>query len=253
MPVPREWALEDKVAVVAGNGLGWSPALVEALSEAGAQIVAVARDRAQTAAMLSRASLSPARTIQLSADLTRPSDVRRAVRKVVAAFGRIDILVNNPQRVVVQPFLATSLLDMRRMLDENLKSVLLCCREVGRVMVAQGKGRIINITSILGERGIANEALYCAAQGAVIQLTRALGLEWAPSGVRVNAIGCGWFTMEQIPQEEQEKSLLVRYLPSRRLGVPEDIGPLLVYLASDACDFIAGQTVFVDGGALVHL
>ncbi len=133
----------------------------------------------------------------------------------------------------------------------NQTSAFLCCQAVGRYMLKQKKGRIINVTSCLAERGIGNGAAYCAATGGVAQLTRALALEWAREGITVNAIGTGWFSETEKTGVEQEDSLL-RYLPLKRYGRPGEIGSLLVYLASDATDWITGQFMYVDGALMAH-
>ena len=118
-------------------------------------------------------------------------------------------------------------------------------------MLKQKKGRIINITTCLAERGLANGAAYCVAAGGVLQLSRALSLEWAPEGITVNAIGAGWFSEEGKTGIMQE-DLLLRYLPLRRYGHPSEIGSLVVYLASDAADYIDGQFLYVDGALMAH-
>ena len=119
-------------------------------------------------------------------------------------------------------------------------------------MVKQGSGRIVNLCSVLAERGVSNESVYCASMGAIGQLTRAMGLEWARNGITVNGIGTAWYTLEDIALEQQQEQPLVRYLPSRRLGKPQEIVPLLVLLCSDASSYVNGQTIFVDGGAMTH-
>ena len=119
-------------------------------------------------------------------------------------------------------------------------------------MLAQGKGRIINLVSLLGERGMANGSAYCAAQAGVLNLTRALALEWARSGITVNAIGAGWTEGMGLIADEALKQQLVRYLPQRRLAQPQEISGAAVYLASDAAEFLTGQVVWIDGGALSH-
>ena len=118
-------------------------------------------------------------------------------------------------------------------------------------MLRQGGGRIVNIGSALSQRGLWNSVAVCAAQGAIHQITMSLALEWGREGIRVNGIGAGWMSTDE-PSEEDQRELLVRYLPSRRKGHPTDLCGLLVYLASDACDFVTGQTIFIDGGALAH-
>ena len=119
-------------------------------------------------------------------------------------------------------------------------------------MLEQGNGRIVNLCSTLAERGVSNESVYCASMGAIGQLTRAMGLEWARNGITVNGIGTGWYTLEDIALEQQQEQPLVRYLPSRRLGHPQEIVPLMVLLCSDASSYVNGQTIFVDGGAMTH-
>ncbi|MDO9333466.1 MAG: SDR family oxidoreductase, partial [Dehalococcoidales bacterium] len=122
------------------------------------------------------------------------------------------------------------------------------CRATGKQMLVQKKGRIINIISGLAERGIANGSAYCVAMGSVLQLTKALALEWALQGITVNAIGTGWFTEPGKPVDET----LARYIPEKRYGKPEEIGSLVVYLASDVTEFTTGQFMFVDGGLMAH-
>ena len=115
-------------------------------------------------------------------------------------------------------------------------------------MVEQGYGRIVNVVSELAERGMINGSAFAASQAGVLSLTRCLALEWGRHNIRVNALGTGLFTAEDIPVEVQQEDLLVRYTPLRRMGHPRDIGPLLVYLCSEACDYTTGQPVYVDGG-----
>ncbi len=119
-------------------------------------------------------------------------------------------------------------------------------------MVQRQYGRIVNVVSGLAERGMVNGSAFAASQAALLSLTRCLALELGPSNIRVNALGTGWFTVEDIPLEEQQQELLVRYTPLRRKGHPMDIGPLLVYFCSESCDYITGQPVYVDGGLNAH-
>jgi NAD(P)-dependent dehydrogenase (short-subunit alcohol dehydrogenase family) len=136
-------------------------------------------------------------------------------------------------------------------MDFNVKSIYLTCQAVGRRMLRQGSGRIVNIGSALSQRGLWNSVAASAAQGAIHQITASLALEWGRDGIRVNGIGAGWMSTKE-PSEEDQRELLVRYLPSRRRGHPNDLVALMVYLSSDDCDFVTGQTFFIDGGALAH-
>ncbi|MBI4233663.1 MAG: SDR family oxidoreductase [Chloroflexi bacterium] len=252
MPIPRDWTLAGKVALLTSNGQGWSPVLAAALAEAGADVAVASRSQRDLEDVVQAVRQQHRRALSLHADVSRARQVRALVETTVAELGRIDILVNNAQVAFGKPFAEVSLKEMQRIMELNVTSVFLCCQEVGKQMLKQGSGRIVNITSGLALRGLANSAVYCASMGAVHQLTQALALEWARNNIRVNGIGPGWLTLEEVPLEEQQKDPLVRFLPSRRLGRPQDIAVLLVYLASDLCDYVAGQTIFVDGGALAH-
>ena len=184
-------------------------------------------------------------------DLTDSAQVEAMVARAASEFGRVDILVNNARAEFGKPFADVTEAEWQTLMDFNVKSMFLCCQAAGGRMLAQGGGRIVNIGSGLALRGLWNSVAACASQGAVHQITAALALEWGKDNVRVNGIGAGWITTEE-QTEEAQKELLVRYLPLRRRGHPTDLCGLLVYLASDACDFVTGQTVFIDGGALAH-
>jgi len=123
---------------------------------------------------------------------------------------------------------------------------------VGRRMVERQYGRIVNLISGLAERGMINTSAFAASQAGILSLTRSLAVEWGRHNIRVNALGTGWTTAEEIPLEKQREELLVRYTPLRRKGHPRDIGPLLVYLCSESCDYTTGQAVYVDGGLNAH-
>ena len=136
------------------------------------------------------------------------------------------------------------------MLDSNIRNTLLVLQEVGKKMLNHQYGRIINVISALAQIGLKNAVLYSATQSAVEQVTKSLSLEWALENIRINSIAMGWFK-DQISDESQKQNLS-KYIPLRRLGESEEIGPLLVYLASEFSDFVTGQTIFVDGGAASH-
>ncbi len=252
MSIPQEFDLSGKTALVTGNGRGWTATLASALAEAGADVAIVAPHSHDIDEALQATQGYGRRVLGITANLTRALEVNGMVEEVTSKLGEVDILVNNAQAEFGKPFIEVSESEWRRLMDLNVNSVFLCCHAVGRQMLERGWGRIVNITSVLGIRGLWNSVAYCATQGAVHQLTQSLGIEWARTPVRVNGIGTGWFSTEQIPDEEALKDPLVRYLPLRRKGRPSDICGLLLYLASDACEFVTGQTIFIDGGALAH-
>ena len=252
MPIPVEWDLSGKTAIVTADRRGWTPYLASALAEAGAKVAVAGSpensDMGDAAKAVEEHGGTP---LTLSVDLADRAQVEAAVQQTVSEMGGADILVNNARVEFGKPFVDVTESEWQAIMDFNVKSVFLWTQAVGRHMLGHGGGRIVNIGSGLAVRGLWNSAAACATQGAIHQMTSALALEWARSDIRVNGIGAGWITTEA-PTEESERELLTRYLPSRRKGHPTDLCGLLVYLASDACDFVTGQTIFIDGGALAH-
>ncbi|MCI0438829.1 MAG: SDR family oxidoreductase [Chloroflexi bacterium] len=251
MPVPQEWDLTGKVALITADRRGWTPILASALAEAGADVAVAGSPGSDMGDAVRAVEAQGRKSLAIAASLSSSSDVQRSVSQTVSTLGRLDILVNNARAEFGKPFVDVTESEWDALMDFNVKSMFLLCQAVGRHMLQQGGGRIVNIGSGLAVRGLWNSVAACAAQGAIHQFTQALALEWGRSNIRVNAIGAGWITTEA-PTEESQQELLVRYLPSRRKGHPSDLAGLLVYLASDACDFVNGQMVFIDGGALAH-
>ena len=252
MPIPQEWDLTGKAAIVTADHRGWTPFLASALAEAGADVAVAGRtEHSDMAEAVKAVEGQGAAALGVHTDLTSAADVEAMVQQVVSEFGKVDILVNNARVEFGKPFVDVTEAEWQTVMDFNVKSLFLCCKAVGKRMLAQGGGRIVNMSSGLAVRGLWNSVAACASQGAMHQLTSALALEWARKNIRVNAIGAGWITTEA-PTEETQRELLVRYIPSRRKGHPIDLCGLLVFLASDACDFVTGQTIFIDGGALAH-
>ena len=244
--------LSGKVALVAGDSEYWSRYTAVALADAGADVAIAARneDKINTAAAEARAKGVRAQAVKT--DTTDAADVAKAVGSVIAELGKIDILVNAANLELGKPFLDTTEQDFRRVMDVNLMSAFHCCQAVAKPMIEQGKGRIINLISCLAERGLENATAYCAAMGGILQLTRALDIELAGKGITSNAIGYGWMSEVEKTGAEQEE-LLHKYLPLKRYSYPAEVGPLLVYLASDTTDFFSGQFLYVDGAAMSHL
>ena len=251
MPIPQEWDLSGKSAVITADRRGWTPYLAAALAEAGADVAVAGSEASDMGDAVAAVEGHGRRAVAIPTDVTDSASVQAMIEAVVSELGGLDILVNNARVEFGMRFEDVTEAEWQTVMDFNVKSMFLCCRAAGKPMLEQGSGRIVNIGSALAVRGLWNSVAACAAQGAVHQLTSALALEWARSGIRVNAIGAGWVTTEE-PTAEDQKELLVRYLPSRRKGHPNDLAGLLVYLASGACDFVTGQTIFVDGGALAH-
>ena len=251
MPIPSEWDLTGKKAIITSDSRGWTPYLAGALAEAGADVAIAGLESSDIAEAAKAVESNGRNAVPIPTDLTSAPSVRDMVASAVEGLGGVDILVNNARAEFGKRFELVTEDEWDRYMAFTLKSVFLTCRTVGDHMLEQGSGHIVNIGSGLSQRGLWNSVAACAAQGAIHQITSSLSLEWGRQGIRVNGIGAGWVTPQE-PSEEDQKELLVRYLPSRRKGHPNDLATLLVYLSSDACDFVTGQTIFIDGGALAH-
>jgi NAD(P)-dependent dehydrogenase (short-subunit alcohol dehydrogenase family) len=244
----KAFLLKDKIALVGGDNKFWTRPVALALASAGADIAIAAKASPKLTESVEAVRKIGRKAIAIPTDVTNYIQVQKAVNQVIAECGRIDILLNAGDVPFFQPFLEIKVTEWEKVMDYNFNSVLNLCRAAGKQMLVQKKGRIINIISGLAERGIANGTAYCVSMGSVLQLTKALAQEWALQGITVNAIGTGWFTEPGKPVDEA----LARYIPEKRYGKPEEIGSLVVYLASDITSFTTGQFMFVDGGLMAH-
>ena len=251
MAIPQEWDLTGKTAIITADRRGWTPHLASALAEAGADVAVAGSENSDMTDAVSAVKKLGRKSVAITTNVRDAESVNSMVRTAVLELGKLDILVNNARAEFGKRFEKVEECEWDTLMDFNVKSMFLCCQAVGNVMLEQKSGRIVNIGSALSVRGLWNSVAACAAQGAIHQLTSSLALEWGREGIRVNSIGAGWITPEE-QTEESQKELLVRYIPSRRKGHPNDLASLLVYLASDACDFVTGQTIFIDGGVLAH-
>jgi NAD(P)-dependent dehydrogenase (short-subunit alcohol dehydrogenase family) len=244
-----EFGLKGNVAVLSGCGPSWLPHLSAALAQAGARVVVTGRSGEEIERVAEEVRRLGADVLSIPLKFNSGEEIEAMTERVMAQFGRIDILVNSHNLRFGKPFLEVSEKEWKGVLEANLTSVFQYSKAIGRHMVQQKSGTIINIVSGAGERGLPNGAAYCSSMGGVIQLTRALAMEWARENVRVNAIGTGW--MENGVEEGQE-DLLSKYIPMRRRGEPKDIAPLVVFLASGASAYVTGHVYFVDGGVMAR-
>jgi NAD(P)-dependent dehydrogenase (short-subunit alcohol dehydrogenase family) len=223
-----------------------------AMAEAGADLVITARTLVEIEATGKEVEARGRKALIIPCDVTQTADVEAMVSRAIQTFGAIDILVNNAGGGRQKPVLEMTDEEWHWGIDLNLTSTFICARAVGRHMAKRQRGKVINIASGWGYRGRRNSTAYCASKAAVINFTRALAVEWSPYNIQVNCIAPGYFPLRE-PKDEQEareRAIRISRIPLGA-GRPEDIGPLVVFLASDGADYLTGQTILLDGGALL--
>ena len=238
--------LNDKIAIVTGAGAGIGKAIAAKLAAEGATVIVTDLDEATAKAT---AEALPGATA-IRADVTDRQDVQALADRVMEQFGRIDVLVNNAGWDKASPFTESDPADWDRAIAVNLYGVLHTCKAVLPVMAAQGGGAVVNLGSDAGRVGSSGEAVYSAAKGGVIAFTKSLAREMARHQVRVNCVCPGPTDTALFASFAGPKlrEALTKAIPFRRLGQPDDVAGIVVFLASDEASFITGQTVSVSGG-----
>ena len=246
--------MDNKVVLVMGGAGGIGKALVAGFSQQGAKVIISdfnTKAQDETAKEISAATGNE--VIGISCDVTKEETVAAMVKEAVAKFGTIDVLVNAFGWNIKRDAYEFPMDDWRKLMDINITGVMITCKQVG-ALVFKGKkaGKIINLSSVRGIRGKdGGNVGYSATKGAVEMITKSLALEWAPYNVNVNAIGPALVITQGTIHIQQNPELAEKYrkqIPLGRLALPEDMAGAVVFLASEAADFITGQTIYVDGG-----
>ncbi len=255
MGVMDKFKLNGQCSIVTGGAVGLGKAMAEALAEAGSNLVIA--DINEDAAKLTAEELHRnfgIETLALRSDVTLPEDVQGLVETVMERFGRIDVLINNAGIVKHVKAEDMSLLDWNQIINVNLNGVFIMSQAVGKVMIGQRKGSIINISSMSGliANTPQNQSAYNASKAGVIMLTKSLAAEWAKHDIRVNTIAPGYMKTDlTAPYFNENGEMVQRWMelsPMGRPGNPEELGGIALYLASDASSFATGGVFVVDGG-----
>ena len=246
-----DFRLDGKCAVVTGASRGLGKAMAIGLAEAGADLALVATDRDKLEQAAQDVADLPGRTYVHAGDLRDVAQIETMVSAVNDHFGAIDILVNNAGVINRAPAVDYTPAMWDDVMSINMRGAFFCAQAVGRVMVEQGGGKIINTASLLSAIGVPFIPAYTASKGGIAQLTKSLAVEWAQYNIHVNAIAPGYFRTDNtaaLQQDEQRNSYIVVRVPFHRWGEVEELKGIVVFLASKASDYMTGQVLFVDGG-----
>lgn len=248
--------LKGKTAVVTGAGRGIGRAIAIGLAEAGADVALLARteeDLKETSSVIEKLGH---KTLVLPTDVTNRDQVHKSISAVRTEWGKIDILVNNAGMNIRSKALEATDEEWQTIMDTNLKSAFMMSQEAGKVMKEQQSGgKIINIASVAGQVALRTGVVYAATKAALMQMTKVLAMEWGHYGINVNSIGPWYFKTpltEKLLADEAYVEDILSVTPLKRIGeLPELVGPV-VFLSSDAGNYVTGQTLFVDGGMTIH-
>ncbi len=250
------FSLDGRVALVTGASRGLGLAMATGLSDAGARVVLNARNAASLAEAVAEIEGASGQADAEAFDVTDEAAATAAVERIVAAHGRLDILINNAGTVFRKPTLKMQTADWQRLVDTNLTSLYVLAREAARPMLAQGWGRIINIGSVMSLVARPGIVSYVATKHGVAGLTKALAVEFGGQGVTVNAIGPGYFATElnqALVEDPDFNRMVVERTPTGRWGSPDELAGAAIFLASDAGAYVNGHLLMVDGGMTVNL
>jgi NAD(P)-dependent dehydrogenase (short-subunit alcohol dehydrogenase family) len=248
---PSLFDLKGRTALITGGSRGLGRGMALALAASGVDVAVVSRTQSDLEVVAEEVRNLGRKGLAIKADVSDEEQVEGMVSQVVEEFKRINILINAAGIVFIKPTTEYPLEEWQRVMNVNLRGTFLCCKHVGKVMLKQGEGKIINISSVRGLQGRANDPSYPASKGAVNMLTKSLALEWARNNITVNAIAPTFIRTSisaSLLDDQSWREWIVSRIPMGRTGEIWDLfGPML-FLASRASDFVTGQILYVDGG-----
>ena len=246
-----QFSLAGKVALVTGAARGIGKACALALAQAGADVVLGLRDSSTGQDVFQQIHEMGRKVLPVQMDVSKLAEINRAVDEVVQAFGRIDILVNNAGVGKTNPVEQVTEADFDHIISVNLKGTYFTAQAVGKIMIKQRQGRIINLGSQAGEVAISTSSVYCLTKAGIAHMTRCMALEWAPYNILVNCVAPTFIatpgTEPELSDPENKKSVIHR-IPLGRIGDVQEVAWPVVFLASPAASLITGTTLLVDGG-----
>jgi 2-deoxy-D-gluconate 3-dehydrogenase len=252
--VLEKFSLKEKSGIVTGGGSGIGKAIAKGLVQAGAEIVIVGRNRERLEKAATEIEKFGGPVIALQADISKIEEIKKVVDRAVKEFGKIDFIFNNAGIIRRSPSEEFTEKDWDETISTNLKGPFFLAQAVARVMISQKrKGKIINTSSLSAVQGGKRVPAYAASKGGLSQVTKSMSNDWAKYNILVNAIGPGWVKTEltePLQQDRERYAEITNRIPLGRWADPEDLMGAAVFLASDASDYITGQTIFVDGGWL---
>ena len=248
--------LIGKTAIVTGASRGIGEAISKGFAQAGADLVLVSRNIIALEEVAKEIKTFGREVLPIAADIGNPEEIQRAIDTALKVFPRIDILVNNAgTSPILKKAEEVTLREWEEIVRINLTGTFLFCQAVGKVMIQQGGGKIINMVSVGAVVGFPRQIAYCATKGGILQLTKVLAIEWARHNIQVNAIGPAYLETELTKGMRESQTIsenLLRRTPMGRFGKPEEVVGAALYLASNTSSYVTGQTLFVDGGWLAY-
>lgn len=247
--------LHDTVAIVTGAGRGLGRSMAHALVEAGSAVTVASRTAGELDSLVDEVKAAGGRALACPTDITDEASVQQMVDATLATFGRIDVLVNNCGIVASTALVDQHTQEWDAVIATNLRGTYLATKAVGRHLVQQKSGKVINIASNFALQGVANHAAYCASKAGVIAFTRSMAIEWARYDIQVNAIAPGYFATPlnaELRADSDALAKVVRAIPARRMGEADELKPWLLLLAGSESTFMTGEVIVIDGGQSVR-
>jgi NAD(P)-dependent dehydrogenase (short-subunit alcohol dehydrogenase family) len=251
--VDDRFDLSGKVALVTGGSRGLGAEMVRDFARQGADVIISSRNKEKCEEIAHEVHQIGRKALPIACDVANLGEIEALFEKSLKEFGKLDIAVNNAGANVTKPAVDVTEEDWDFIYDINIKGLFFCCQQAAKIMIQQNAGKIINLSSVGGAKSYKRIAPYTASKAAVIHLTRSLASEWARYNVFVNSIAPGLISTDINEEEVADERLynkMIKAIPLRHLGDPKDISTIAVYLASEASNYVTGQTFYIDGGTL---